>query len=115
MNYYLNCLKLHYADFKGRARRSEYWYFVLFNAIIGFVLGLVFGLIKLQFVANIYSLAVLIPSLAVGARRLHDIGKSGWFLLVSLIPLVGFIWLIVLYCQDSQPGENGWGKNPKEE
>lgn len=114
-NWYLDCLKLHYADFNGRARRSEFWYFVLCNAIVSAVLSLIFGLIKLPFVAGLYSLAVLVPSLAVAVRRMHDIGKSGWFLLVSLIPLVGVIWLIVLYCQDSQPGENGWGKNPKEE
>ena len=113
MNYYLNCLKLHYADFKGRARRSEYWYFVLFNAIIGFVLGLVFGLIKLPFLAYVYSLAVCIPSIAVGVRRLHDVGKSGLFLLIGFIPVIGSIWLLILFCTDSQPGANKWGENPK--
>jgi uncharacterized membrane protein YhaH (DUF805 family) len=56
----------------------------------------------------------LVPSLAVGVRRLHDVGKSGWMLLVALIPLIGAIWLLILFCKDSQPQENKWGANPKE-
>ncbi|MCH5330636.1 MAG: DUF805 domain-containing protein [Alistipes sp.] len=114
MNWYLNCLKLHYADFKGRARRAEFWNFVLYNFIASFVIGLVATLIKLPLLASLYGLAVLVPGLAVGARRLHDIGKSGLFLLVGLIPVIGTIWLIILFCQDSLPGANQWGNNPKE-
>lgn len=113
MNWYLKCWQ-QYADFGGRARRKEYWMFVLFNAIIGWVVGFVFGLMGIGFVAYAYTLAVFIPSLAVGIRRLHDIGKSGWWFLLALLPVIGTIWLIVLFCMDSQPDSNQWGNNPKE-
>ena len=75
---------------------------------VGILIGAVTALCVL------YCLAALIPSLAVGVRRLHDSGNSGWMMLVGLIPLVGGIWLLVLFCQDSQPGANRWGANPKE-
>ncbi len=105
-----------YAGFSGRARRSEYWYFVLFNAVVSGVLS---GIAQSQggiftALSTVYSLGVLIPSIAVCIRRLHDIGKSGWYLLFILIPLVGAIILIVWYCKDSMPGENQYGPNPKE-
>lgn len=103
-----------YVGFNGRARRSEYWYFVLFNFIVSFVLSLLGNFVSFfSILGTIWSLAVLLPSLAVCIRRLHDIGKAWtWFLLV-LIPLVGQIILIVFFCQDSQPGENQYGPNPK--
>ncbi|MGN0428418.1 MAG: DUF805 domain-containing protein [Agathobacter sp.] len=103
-----------YVGFNGRARRSEYWYFVLFNFIVSFVLSLLGNFVGFfSILGTIWSLAVLLPSLAVCIRRLHDIGKAWtWFLLV-LIPLVGQIILIVFFCQDSQPGENQYGPNPK--
>jgi uncharacterized membrane protein YhaH (DUF805 family) len=110
MKWFIKCFK-QYADFKGRARRKEYWMFTLINGIIGFVMGL----LGLTILSWIYSVAVFIPSLAVGVRRLHDIGKSGWWILLFLIPVVGWIWLIVLSIQDSLPGENQWGPNPKGE
>ena len=120
MKYFLYCLQ-HYADFTGRARRSEYWYFVLFNFIVSILIGLSLGVIAgllnvpaLVYLAYLWSLAVFIPSLAVSVRRLHDIGRSGWWLLLSLIPLVGAIILIIWYCKDSQPGANQYGSNPKE-
>ena len=120
MKYFLYCLQ-HYADFTGRARRSEYWYFALFNLIISFVIGFTFGVIAgildmpaLDNLTYLWSLAVFIPSLAVSVRRLHDIGRSGWWLLLSLIPLVGSIILIIWCCFDSQPGANQYGSNPKE-
>ncbi len=93
-----------YANFSGRARRSEYWYFVLFSLIISLIpiVNLIVGLIS------------FIPGIAVCVRRLHDIGKSGWWLLLCLIPIVNLI-LLVWYCTDSQPGENQWGANPKGE
>ena len=93
-----------YANFSGRARRSEYWYFVLFSLIISLIpiVNLIVGLIS------------IIPGIAVCVRRLHDIGKSGWWLLLCLIPIVNLI-LLVWYCTDSQPGENQWGANPKGE
>ena len=127
MKYYLKVLK-EYANFKGRARRSEYWYFVLFNMIFGLIaigldnlLGSTFkfdspeGIIDLHYgyIYLLYVLAVLIPGLAVAVRRLHDVGKSGWMLLVSFIPLIGAIWLLILFFTDSKVGENKWGPNPK--
>ena len=120
MKYFLYCLQ-HYADFTGRARRSEYWYFVLFNFIVSILIGLSLGVIAgllnvpaLVYLVHLWSLAVFIPSLAVSVRRLHDIGRSGWWLLLSLIPLVGAIILIIWHCTDSQPGTNQYGPNPKE-
>ena len=98
---------VHYADFKGRSRRSEYWWFTLFNTIIGFVLGLL-----LPNFAWIWSLVVLLPSLALCVRRLHDVGKSGWFYLWILLPLVGGIILLIQFCKDSTE-DNQWGPNPK--
>ena len=92
-----------------------------FNAIVAFVISFILGLIAvltgivaLVYLSYIYTLAVLIPSLAVCVRRLHDVGKSGWMYLICLIPVVGWIWLIVLFCTDSQKGSNKWGNNPKE-
>ena len=119
MNYYLAVLKK-YAVFSGRAQRAEYWYFVLFNVIIGIAFGVINAVIRNDSVAlvlgllySLYGLAVLIPILAVAVRRLHDIGKSGWMLLITLIPLIGAIWFIVLMVTDSNPGENKYGPNPK--
>lgn len=123
MNWYLKVLK-QYADFNGRARRQEYWMYTLINLlIIGALYVLMFmggtdggamAMVAMGLVA-IYSMAILIPSVAVAVRRLHDVGKSGWMLLVGLIPFIGGIWLLVLYCTDSQPGDNEYGPNPKEE
>jgi uncharacterized membrane protein YhaH (DUF805 family) len=120
MNWYLKVLKEHYSDFKGRARREEYWMFVLFNFIFSFVIififigiGIAIDVPALAGLGYLYYLAVLIPSIAVVVRRLHDVGKSGWYYFVSLIPLVGFIWLLVLLCTDSENGPNKWGENPK--
>ncbi|MEN8119313.1 MAG: DUF805 domain-containing protein [Bacteroidota bacterium] len=114
MEWYLKVLK-QFADFNGRARRKEFWMFVLINFGISIVLGIidsaVFGS---QVLGGIYSLGILVPAIAVGVRRLHDIGKSGWMYLVILIPLVGIIWLIVLWAQDGVAGENEFGFNPKE-
>ena len=105
-----------YATFSGRARRSEYWYYVLFNFLVSFVLGLVGGLFGEKVgtvLTGIWSLAVLIPGLAVCWRRLHDIGKSGAYVFISLIPLVGVILLLVWFCQPGQPGDNQYGPDPK--
>jgi uncharacterized membrane protein YhaH (DUF805 family) len=107
MNYYIKVLQ-NYANFNGRARRSEYWYFVLFNFIISLVLGLIGAAVNFEFLGNIYSLAVLIPSLAVAVRRMHDVGKSGWFILIP-------IYNLILACTDSQSGDNEYGPNPKSE
>lgn len=120
MKWYLKVLN-QYADFKGRARRKEYWMFSLFNlifAIVVMTLDTIFGItiegLGYGPLYGLYALATLIPGLAVSVRRLHDIGKSGWMLLIVLIPLIGLIWLIVLAATDSTPGENNYGENPKE-
>ena len=127
MNWYLKVLKEHYADFSGRARRKEYWMFKLIHFIIIFLIGfLSFSLIgniyedsetNYVFVTIfcIYFFATLIPSIALSVRRFHDIGKSGWMLLITLIPLIGVIWLLVLLLTDSNSEENLYGANPKEE
>lgn len=103
-----------YVGFNGRARRSEFWYFFLFNFIVSFVLSLLAQFVGFfSILGTIWSLAVLLPGLAVGVRRLHDIGKAWPWILIGFIPLVGGIILIVFFCQDSQPGENQFGPNPK--
>ncbi|WP_299779730.1 DUF805 domain-containing protein [uncultured Formosa sp.] len=116
MNWYLKVVKEHYADFKGRARRQEYWMFVLINMIISWSLSLfdyVLGTSFFAIISGLYSLAVIIPGIAVSVRRLHDVGKSGWYLLLSLIPIIGWIWLLILMVTDGESGPNNWGDNPK--
>lgn len=95
-----------YADFNGRARRSEFWFWYLFNVIIGVISWI-------PIIGWIISIALIIPSWAVGARRLHDTGRSGWWQLLCLLPIVGAIILIIWWCQDSHAGENEYGANPK--
>lgn len=109
MQWYLAVLK-NYAGFSGRAHRTEYWMFVLFNIIISFVLGFVEGLFGGPGILGlIYSLAVLIPGIAVAIRRLHDTGRSGWWLLISLVPVVGFIVLLVFMVLEGDNGANDYG------
>ena len=113
MNWYLEVIRK-YAEFTGRARRSEYWMFALINFIICFVLGFIESAIGMAAVlSGIYSLAVLIPGIAVAIRRMHDTNRSGWWWLISLVPIVGVIVLIVFLAQDSQAGDNQFGANPK--
>jgi len=119
MNWYLGVLKK-YAVFSGRARRKEYWFFALFNllasivlSVIDYITGSFDAALGTGLLSGIYALAVLIPSLAVSVRRLHDTDHSGWWLLIALIPLIGAIVLLVFVLQDSKPGENQYGPNPK--
>lgn len=112
MEWYLKCLH-QYADFNGRARRKEYWLFCLFNFIFAFIAGLLDVLIGITIVTPLYTLFVLVPGISVTVRRLHDVGKSGWFYFISIIPIIGAIWLFVLLCSDSQSVDNKWGLNPK--
>ncbi len=115
MNWYLKVLR-QYADFNGRARRTEFWMFVLFNLIFSLVANVLDYMFGTMYVfSGIYGLAMIIPSLAVSVRRLHDVNKSGWMILVSLIPIIGIIWLLVLDVTEGTPGENSYGANPKEE
>jgi uncharacterized membrane protein YhaH (DUF805 family) len=122
MNYFLEALGK-YAVFSGRARRSEYWYFFLFSCLIGIALAaLGFYVTRATggpptlagYFVDFFALLIFLPSIAVGVRRLHDIGMSGWWILLNIVPL-GNIVLIVLFCQDSQIGSNVYGPNPKEE
>ncbi len=119
MNWYIEVLKK-YAVFNGRAQRKEYWYFVLFNILISIVLAIIDGVTGsfsadagMGLLGGIYTLGVLIPSIAVGVRRLHDTDRSGWWMFIALIPIVGAIVLIVFLASDSKPEENQYGPNPK--
>ena len=107
---FLDAVKLYftrYADFKGRSRRSEYWWAALAIGVVGYIIGLI-----LPDLAWIWTLATLVPSLAICIRRLHDVGKSGWWYLWILLPLIGSIILLVQFCKDSTE-DNQWGPNPK--
>jgi uncharacterized membrane protein YhaH (DUF805 family) len=101
-----------YARFTGRARRSELWFFELFVLAAGIVLGIVGAVIGTSWLANLFSLAIVVPTLAVGARRLHDTGRTGWWQLIALVPLLGIIVLIAFWVQDSH-GDNAHGPSPK--
>lgn len=115
MQWYLDVLKK-YAEFGGRARRKEFWMFFLFSMLIMGALSYIERMVRdsAGVISGIYSLAVILPSLSVSVRRLHDTGRSGWWLLIPILPLIGFIVLIVFFCQDSLPGANRYGPNPKE-
>jgi uncharacterized membrane protein YhaH (DUF805 family) len=119
MNWYLKVLK-QYLDFSGRARRKEYWFFTLFHIIfygvcilLDALLGTSAGEGGIGFLYLTYFLLTLIPSFALSIRRMHDIGKSGWMVLVSIIPIAGPIWFLVLTCMESEMKTNQWGDNPK--
>jgi len=103
----LRCLRDKYADFNGRASRPEFWWFVLATVIVSLVLNI----LHLSIIGLLVNLALIVPSFAVGARRLHDIGKSGWFQLVWLIPFIGWILLIYWLVQPSA-GPNAYGEGP---
>ena len=128
MEWYLKVVRDNYATFKGRARRKEYWMFVLFNiifllvaAILDNILGTTFNIssgysevsMPYGWIYLIYGLAIIIPSIAVLVRRLHDVGKSGGWFFIVLIPLIGSIWLLVLLCTEGNSGENIYGPSPK--
>ncbi len=119
MNWFMTALR-NYAVFSGRSRRSEYWYFGLFYLILYAVCAIVDGIAGsfdrasgIGLLTAVLTLALLLPSLSVSVRRLHDTGRSGWWLLLALIPLVGLIVLIVFFVQDSEAGANRFGANPK--
>ena len=118
MQWYLMAFRK-YAQIAGRARRAEYWMFVLVNMLVAIGLMVVTGLFgdapstagSLLYLA--YTVATIVPGFTVSVRRLHDTGRSGWWLLVGLVPLVGSILLLVWLAQDGQPGDNEFGVNPK--
>ena len=116
-NYFKNAIFNHYTDFDGRATRSEYWNYVLVYIMLSFGISVILGITQstiLGILAVVIYLVLLLPSLAVAVRRLHDIGKSGWMLLLGLIPIIGGIIILVFLVKDSESGTNLYGPNPKE-
>jgi len=121
MNWYLKVLR-QATDFNGRARRTEYWMFFLFNflfsiaaAILDNVLGLAFPQTGYGPIYVVYALTMLVPGIAVFIRRMHDLGKSGWWFFIAFVPLIGGIWLLILVCTEGNKGPNEYGEDPKEE
>ncbi len=113
MNWYLEAFKK-YAVFDGRAHRTEFWLFSLFSSMVYFSLGAIAELVgSLWFIVPLYAVGSFIPALAVSVRRLHDTNRGGWWLLIGLVPILGFIALLIFYVQDSWPGANRYGPNPK--
>ena len=111
-----------YAIFQGRAQRAEYWYFVLFYVIVYTALGFLDGSLSRPadespwgLLTGVFALATLVPSIAVSVRRLHDTNRSGWWLLVSLVPVLGLILLFVWFAQPGEPEANRFGPDPKRE
>ena len=123
MEWYLKVVRDNYANFEGRARRQEYWMFVLFNFIftlllyIPFIIGTAIESETIMYIGLglviIYALAVFVPSLAVVVRRLHDQDKSGWYYFIGLIPFIGGIWLLILMITEGTSGPNQYGEDPK--
>jgi uncharacterized membrane protein YhaH (DUF805 family) len=114
MEWYLKVLRK-YMTFFGRACREEYWSFVLFQIIITLVIGIIDLLLKdaYMLLSLVYYLVTLIPTIAVSVRRLHDVGRSGWWLLLNIIPFCGII-LLIFFLSDSQPHTNAYGPSPKD-
>ena len=112
--YFKEAVTLKYKDFSGRARRREYWSYALCTFVIACVVGLIDGLIGQRHILSlIVSLALLLPSLAISLRRLQDIGKPWQYILFAFVPIIGVLYLLYLGVQDSQPGDNAYGPNPK--
>ena len=113
MEWYLGVLKK-YTVFDGRARRKEYWMFFLFNIIASIVLVIIDTIIgTIALLSGLYCLGILLPAIGVTIRRLHDTGKSGWWILISLVPIIGGLWFLYLMVIDGQAGDNQYGPNPK--
>ena len=124
MEWYLKVMRDNYSNFSGRARRKEYWMYVLVQTLVMIGLMILDSVLGLDFefqgislgYGYLYLIGLIvhfIPSLAVLVRRLHDVGKSGWFYLIVLIPFIGVIWLLILYCTEGQKEDNKWGSDPK--
>jgi uncharacterized membrane protein YhaH (DUF805 family) len=113
MEWYIGVLKK-YAVFDGRARRKEYWMFFLFNIIVSIVLGIIDGVLgTVALFSGVYALGILCPAIGVTIRRLHDTGKSGWWIFIGLVPVIGGLWLLYLMVIDGTPGDNQYGPSPK--
>jgi uncharacterized membrane protein YhaH (DUF805 family) len=108
-DYFINVFRYRYIQYEGRARRKEFWFFHLFSLICGTLLNMV-----IPPLGTVYALAALVPSTCLTIRRLHDIGRSGWWYLLSCVPFIGLLILLIWFCHDSQPGENQYGPYPKD-
>jgi uncharacterized membrane protein YhaH (DUF805 family) len=120
LNWYKKVVVENYANFNGRSRRSEYWYFILFNILFVIAAYLIDVNLRLNFEEGsggpfylLYIIGTFIPGLAVAIRRLHDVDKSGWFLLIVFVPLIGGIWLLVLFFSEGTIGKNNYGLDSK--
>ena len=119
MEWYLKVFR-QYSDFESRARRKEYWMFLLVNLVVSMVVGVAVGTLQglgvpgASALSWVYAAITIVPSIAVGARRLHDIGRSGWWQLIAIVPLLGVIVLLFWAAADGTPGSNLYGANPKE-
>jgi uncharacterized membrane protein YhaH (DUF805 family) len=111
IDYYVRAFQK-YSQFSGRATRAEYWWFYLITVAVSLLLGIVDEILNTPF-GGIYFFASLIPTLAIQIRRLHDINKSGWYILLNFVIIIGWIWLLVLNILDSTPGDNKYGPNPQ--
>lgn len=114
LQWFIDPIKNHYVDFQGRATRQQFWMFVLVYVIIAIVIALIEAVAGIPFLSVIYMLALLLPYLALGARRLHDTGLSGWWQVINIVPIIGMIILIVLFARKGQPGMNKYGANVTE-
>lgn len=119
MEWFMKALR-QYAVFTGRARRKEYWFFVLFYILIAIGLGFIDSMLGLGseeygLLSGLFGLAMLLPALGVAVRRMHDTGRSGWWVLVSLIPFIGWLIFIWFATRDGEPGPNAYGPDPKTE
>jgi len=119
MNWYLGVLKK-YAVFDGRARRKEYWFFFLFTIIVSVILAIIDNLtgtynskVGIGLLGGLYALGTLLPGIGVTIRRLHDTGRTGWWILIAFVPIVGVIILLIFMVLDGNPGENKYGPDPK--
>jgi len=109
MHWFLDPIQNHYVDFQGRATRQEYWMFLLFSVLVGIAVGIVDGMLGTMFLVGLFQLAILLPSIAIGVRRLHDLNKSGWWLLLSFVPLIGGLILLVWFIGKSVDEGNQYG------
>ncbi|MCL2469277.1 MAG: DUF805 domain-containing protein [Alphaproteobacteria bacterium] len=107
--YFVDVLKTQYADFNGRALRSQFWYFVLCYAAVSLIVRLADEILHMPVLQTLLALALLAPGLAIGARRLHDLGKTGWWQLLGLVPVVGWIILVFWFAMEGQEGKNAYG------
>lgn len=113
INWFQTVVTKHYVDFQGRARRAEYWWYILVYIVIDIVLSIIQSMVHTTLITALFGLALLLPSLGVSFRRMHDIDKSAWWLLIGLIPLIGAIVLIYWFAQPGTAGSNQFGPDPK--